>query len=119
MLLSQSLERELRSTSSQASGLLKERQQLQDELQEQIKRRAKVEFSVKDLEQNVEDDQSAKVCIIACDEFIIAVVCLLQVQCEHELKELEKEVAAKQAELESVVPQYQQQKRTEERLTAR
>ena len=38
---------------------------------------------------------SLLVCIIVCDEFIIAVVCLLQVQCEHELKELEKEVAAK------------------------
>lgn len=57
----QSLERELRATSSALSGLVKERQQLQDELQEQIKQRAKAELNVKDLEQNVQDDQTAKV----------------------------------------------------------
>ena len=40
---------------------MKERQQLQDELQEQIKQRAKAELNVKDLEQNVQDDQTFKV----------------------------------------------------------
>lgn len=57
----QSLEHELRTTSSALSGLSEERQQLQDELQEQIKQRAKMEFNVKDMEQSVQDDQAAKV----------------------------------------------------------
>lgn len=45
--------------------------------------------------------------------------CFAQAQCEQELEELEREVTAKKAELDSVLPQYQHQKRTEERLNAR
>ena len=43
-------------------SLTSEKCQLQDEDQELIKRRAKLEFDVKDLEEGVADDKSAKVC---------------------------------------------------------
>ncbi len=43
-------------------SLTTERRQLQDENQELIKQRAQMEFSVKDLQQNVEDDEINKVC---------------------------------------------------------
>ena len=43
-----------------------EKHQLQDEDQEHIKRRAKLEFDVKDLEEGVVDDQRAKVFNTLC-----------------------------------------------------
>lgn len=41
--------------------LTSEKRQLQDDHQEFIKQRAQMEFSVKDLEQNVAEDQSNRV----------------------------------------------------------
>lgn len=43
------------------SGLTGEKRQLQEEHQELIKQRAQMEFSVKDLEQVVSEDQMNKV----------------------------------------------------------
>ncbi len=57
----QSLERELREISASVQALTSERQQLRDEDQDMIKRRAKLEFDVKDLEEGVSDDQTNKV----------------------------------------------------------
>ena len=44
---------------------MSEKRQLQDEGQEMIKLRAQLEFQVKDLEGNIEDERSTKV---SCDQ---------------------------------------------------
>ena len=64
--LLQSLERELKETTVSLQSLMSEKHQLQDEDQELIKRRAKLEFDVKDLEEGVVDDQKAKVSVVLC-----------------------------------------------------
>ncbi len=61
-ILTQSLERKMREVGVSLDSLTTERRQLQDENQELIKQRAQMEFSVKDLQQNVEDDEINKVC---------------------------------------------------------
>ena len=58
---SQSLERQLKETSTSLQSLTTDKHQLQDEDQDMIKRRAKLEFDVKDLEEGVVDDQKKKV----------------------------------------------------------
>lgn len=57
----QSIEREMKEASSSLQSLGREKKQLQEEDQEMIKRRAKLEFDVKDLEEGVADDQRLKV----------------------------------------------------------
>lgn len=51
----------MREISASQQSLSSERQQLRDEDQDMIKRRAKLEFDVKDLEEGVADDQANKV----------------------------------------------------------
>ena len=55
------MERKLREYSDSLASLSSERKQLQEEHQEHVKQRARMELNVKDLEQNVQDDQSTKV----------------------------------------------------------
>ena len=55
------MERKLREYSSSLASLSSERKQLQEEHQEHVKQRARMELNVKDLEQNVQDDQNMKV----------------------------------------------------------
>ena len=62
--LCQALERDIRDIGVSLASLSGERTQLQEEHQDMIKRRAQMEFSVKDLEQNVSDDMSNKVSIL-------------------------------------------------------
>ena len=75
----ESLERELKETTVSLQSLTSEKCQLQDEDQEFIKRRAKLEFDVKDLEEGVADDQKSKE------------------HCQRELSQLEKTIRKKQA----------------------
>lgn len=95
------LERDIRDIGVSLASLSGERTQLQEEHQDMIKRRAQMEFSVKDLEQNVSDDMSNKV------------------RLQTELSQLESDIANKESELQTLLPQYQQQRDQEERLTAR
>lgn len=97
----ESLERELKEKQASLQSLTSERQQLREEDQELIKRRAKLEFDVKDLEEGVDDDQKNKE------------------RCQKELTRLEDVVRKKQAELDGVLPQYQEIRDREESLNSR
>lgn len=57
----QTLGHDVRTSSSALSDLKEEKHQLEDEMQEHIKQRAKMELHVKDLEQNVTDNSTSKV----------------------------------------------------------
>ena len=58
------MERKLNESRAAAQSLVSEKRQLQDEGQEMIKLRAQLEFQVKDLEGNIDDERSTKV---SCD----------------------------------------------------
>ena len=57
----QVVERQLKETQVAVQALSSEKQQLQDEDEELIKRRAKLEFDVRDLRDRVADDHQSKV----------------------------------------------------------
>ncbi len=59
--LVQLLDQKLKTSRADAERLLSEKRHLEDDGQENIKQRAQLEFQVKDLEGNVEDDRSTKV----------------------------------------------------------
>ena len=67
------MEREIREVGVSLNSLETEGKQLQDESQELIKQKAQMEFSVKDLEQNVAEDETNKV-DLSCEHHIWASV---------------------------------------------
>ncbi|XP_064383725.1 structural maintenance of chromosomes protein 3-like isoform X2 [Halichondria panicea] len=92
----QLLDQKLKTSRADAERLQSEKRHLEDDGQENIKQRAQLEFQVKDLEGNVEDDRSTKE------------------SSRSELGLLEGEIAEKQSELESIKPQFQEQVQQEE-----
>jgi structural maintenance of chromosome 3 (chondroitin sulfate proteoglycan 6) len=97
----ESLEREIRDANSRLSNVLVEKDQLQDDQQDLIKQRAQMEFSVKDLEQSVVEDESKK------ESYT------------NELELLKKDIDSKEDQLKVILPKFQYQKDQEERLSAR
>lgn len=97
----ETLEREHKDVTGNMQSLSTERDQLREEDQELVKQRAKLEFDVKDLEEGMAEDQKKRE------------------QYQRELVQLEGDIRQKQAELNSIMPQYQQHKNQEERLGSR
>ena len=97
----QTLEREHKDVTSNMHTTSSEREQLREEDQELVKQRAKLEFDVKDLEEGMAEDQKKRE------------------QYQRELAQLDGEIRQKQAELNNIMPQYQQHKNQEERLGSR
>ena len=97
----QTLEREHKDVTGNMHSMTSEREQLREEDQELVKQRAKLEFDVKDLEEGMTEDQKKRE------------------QYQKELAQLEGEIRQKQAELNNIMPQYQQHKNQEERLGSR
>ena len=60
-MYTQSLEREVKELTVTLHTLQSEKQQLSEDDQEMIRQRAKLEFDVKDLEENLVDDRKSKV----------------------------------------------------------
>lgn len=111
--------------------LQSEKQQLSEDDQEMIKQRAKLEFDVKDLEENLVEDGKSKVpcsanldtIVVGKRDYCIVVVMLwfvmTQESCQKELATLEKTVQVRQGELDALLPRYMQQKTEEEQLNIR
>eukprot|EP00731_Ephydatia_muelleri_P021107 Em0013g834a len=97
----ETLEREHKDVTGNMHSMTSEREQLREEDQELVKQRAKLEFDVKDLEEGMTEDQKKRE------------------QYQKELAQLEGEIRQKQAELNNIMPQYQQHKNQEERLGSR
>lgn len=97
----ETLEREHKDVTSNMHTTSSEREQLREEDQELVKQRAKLEFDVKDLEEGMAEDQKKRE------------------QYQRELAQLDGEIRQKQAELNNIMPQYQQHKNQEERLGSR
>lgn len=92
------VERQLKETQVAVQALSSEKQQLQDEDEELIKRRAKLEFDVRDLRDRVADDHQSKE------------------RLQQELAGLEVTVGERQTELDAILPRYQRHKEQEEQL---
>ena len=69
--LVQLLDQKLKTSRADAERLQSEKRHLEDDGQENIKQRAQLEFQVKDLEGNVEDDRSTKVSTTLYAEFVV------------------------------------------------
>lgn len=65
------LDQKLKTSRADAERLQSEKRHLEDDGQENIKQRAQLEFQVKDLEGNVEDDRSTKVSTTLYAGFVV------------------------------------------------
>ena len=83
------------------SNLKIEQQQLDDERQDQIKQKTKLELDVKDLEDSVKEDAH------------------LKVRSGKELEKLESTIKEKETELQLILPVYREKKSAEEECQIR
>ncbi|XP_071947976.1 structural maintenance of chromosomes protein 3-like [Antedon mediterranea] len=94
------INKELREIKNRVRSVNEERDQLTNERSELIKRKAKLELSVKDLEEEVGSDSSAKASL------------------EEQLEKLDGTISIKQNELEAIMPRYENLQKEEEKINA-
>ncbi|KAJ7385638.1 Structural maintenance of chromosomes protein 3 [Desmophyllum pertusum] len=97
----ESLSLSLREVMDRMTDANSERQQLDEECQDHVKQRTKLELDIKDLERNVKEDST------------------LKVQHREQLVKLEETIQSKQEELDELLPNYNQLKTEENECTSR
>lgn len=91
--------KELKDTKVKESAAKEERDVLNAELQQQTKEKTRLEFVIKDLKDEVTGDNNSKE------------------RAEQELSKLRETISAKEKELDSLKPQYEEMKKKEEECT--
>jgi structural maintenance of chromosome 3 (chondroitin sulfate proteoglycan 6) len=105
-----SIEKQIKNRENDNLRALKERELKEEEKQDVIKERAKLELDVKDGETKSERDGALKVLV---SPFSILTGFFLQKQLSAELKKLEKQVETKKAQLEEVRINFETQQKKE------
>ncbi|XP_070540446.1 structural maintenance of chromosomes protein 3-like [Ptychodera flava] len=95
------IHKELRDIKSRVQAITEEKDQMNNERQDLLKKRAKLELDVKDLQEEVRGDKDSKTII------------------ENQLEKLDSEIHKKQSELDGILPQFEELQKREERCTAR
>ncbi|KAL9982920.1 hypothetical protein ACROYT_G005035 [Oculina patagonica] len=97
----QSLSQNLREVMDRMTAAKSERQQLDEECQDHIKQRTKLELDIKDLERNVREDST------------------LKIQNREQLVRLEETIQSKEEELSELLPTYNHLKTEENECSSR
>ncbi|KAK3095501.1 hypothetical protein FSP39_015420 [Pinctada imbricata] len=94
-----SVNKELRDLKTRMQTIMEEKEQINSENQDMTKRRAKLELLIKDIQDELEGDKSAKK------------------KSEEELKKVNDKIQKTQGQLEAIIPQYEAQRTKEENCT--
>merc|ERR1719412_479177 len=91
--------KEVKDLKLKENAVKEERDSLNNEQQQQTKEKTRLEFIIKDLKDNVTDDNKSKD------------------RAEHELNKLKETIQTKEKELETLKPQYEEMKKREDECT--